>query len=80
LSLYRRALSAQEIESIYQAGSYGKCGTSAPPIIVTQPASQTRFVGQSVTFTVGATGTPPLVYQWLFNERAIPGATAASSP
>jgi hypothetical protein len=49
-----------------------------PPAIVAQPASQAVAVGEDATFTVGATGTPPLHYQWFFNSTAIPGATASA--
>ncbi len=35
-----------------------------PPTIVTQPQSQTVFAGGNVTFSVVATGTPPLIYRW----------------
>src|SRR5213082_793772 len=48
------------------------------PTITTQPASQTVSVGQTATFTVTATGTAPLSYQWQKNGTAIGGATAAS--
>jgi beta-galactosidase len=45
--------------------------------ITTQPASQTAAVGQTATFSVVATGSPPLTYQWRRNGAAIAGATAA---
>src|SRR6266566_103631 len=48
------------------------------PSITTQPASQTVTVGQMATFTVVATGTAPLSYQWQKNTTAISGATSAS--
>src|SRR5437764_1398427 len=48
------------------------------PTITTQPASQTVSTGQKATFTVTATGTAPLSYQWQKNGTAIGGATAAS--
>src|SRR5207248_2638622 len=48
------------------------------PTITTQPASQTVSTGQTATFTVTATGTAPLSYQWQKNGTAIGGATAAS--
>src|SRR5438874_1930653 len=53
---------------------------SAPvaPTITTQPASQMVTAGQTATFTVTATGTAPLSYQWQRNGTAIGGATAAS--
>ena len=51
---------------------------NVPPTITTQPASQTVIVGNPVTFTVAATGTGPLSYQWQKNGANISGATAAS--
>src|SRR5262249_20639895 len=36
----------------------------APPAITTQPLSQTILVGEPATFTVVATGSVPLSYQW----------------
>jgi Ig-like domain-containing protein/ASPM-SPD-2-Hydin domain-containing protein len=46
--------------------------------ITTQPAGQTVTVGQTATFSVTASGTPPLNYQWRKNGAAINGATSAS--
>ncbi len=53
---------------------------SAPvaPTISTQPANQTVNAGQTATFSVIASGTAPLTYQWQKNGVAITGATAAS--
>lgn len=48
------------------------------PTITTQPASATVIVGQTATFTVVATGTAPLSYQWQKNQTNISGATSAS--
>jgi hypothetical protein len=48
------------------------------PSITTQPASQTVTAGQTATFSVAATGTAPLSYQWRKNGAAISGATLAS--
>lgn len=45
------------------------------PEITAQPANQTVFATQRATFAVSATGSRPLVYQWLFNGEALPGAT-----
>jgi hypothetical protein len=49
-----------------------------PPTITTQPQSQTVTVGSTVTFSVVATGTAPLSYQWSKNTTAISGATGSS--
>ena len=43
----------------------------AAPAIVTQPADQTIMVGQDATFTVGASGTGPLAYQWYYNTNTL---------
>jgi Immunoglobulin I-set domain len=48
------------------------------PMITTQPANQTLTAGQTATFTVAATGTSPLSYQWQKNGVTISGATSAS--
>ena len=52
--------------------------TPAAPQITTQPANQTVTVGQAATFTVVASGTPTLTYQWQKNSVNISGAIAAS--
>ncbi len=52
--------------------------SATAPSITTQPASQTLTVGQTATFTVVATGTAPLSYQWQKNGTAITGATSAT--
>ena len=48
------------------------------PVFTTQPMSQTGAVGGSVTFTVAATGTAPLVYQWFKDGIAVAGSTGSS--
>src|SRR6266436_5679386 len=48
-----------------------------PPAITPQPANETFYAGSPVTFTVVAGGTPPLSYQWTFNNTNIVGGTNA---
>ena len=50
----------------------------ATPSIMTQPASLSVIQGASITFTVAATGTSPLSYQWRKSGLPITGATGAS--
>jgi len=52
--------------------------TPVAPTITTQPANQTAASGQTATFTVVASGTSPLTYQWQKNTASITGATAAT--
>ncbi len=52
--------------------------TATAPSITTQPASQTVTAGANVTFSVVATGTAPLSYQWMKNSANIAGATTST--
>ena len=51
---------------------------NVPPTITTQPVNVTVTVGQTATFSVTATGTAPLSYQWKKNGTDISGATAST--
>jgi glucose/arabinose dehydrogenase len=51
---------------------------SQAPSITTHPASQSVPAGQAVTFSVNATGTQPLAYQWQRGTTNITGATSSS--
>lgn len=53
-----------------------KPAAQTPPAITVQPESKTVLLGSSVTLSVSATGTAPLVYQWFKNAVIIPGATS----
>jgi len=52
--------------------------TKFPPAIVQQPASQTVGLGKRAAFSVVATGTAPLHYQWRLNNKPIAKATNAA--
>lgn len=53
-------------------------GSPVAPGITQHPAAQTKYVGESVSFTVVATGTPAPTYQWFKGESAIDGATSST--
>jgi hypothetical protein len=76
LTLYNRALSADEILAIRQAGAAGKC--KVKPFIITQPAHTNVPLGHAASFMVLASGGLPLKYQWYFGGRTLKGATNAS--
>jgi hypothetical protein len=62
-------------------GDAHSSSTSPDPIapsITVQPANQSVAPGQPATFSVTATGTASLTYQWQMNGTAITGASAAS--
>jgi hypothetical protein len=52
--------------------------TGGAPTITTQPSNQTVTAGQTATFSVVASGSGTLSYQWRKNGSNISGATSAS--
>jgi uncharacterized repeat protein (TIGR03803 family) len=66
-----------------QGGAYGAGEIYAlsgfPPVIITQPVGLRWSTNGTARFTVVASGSPPLGYQWVFDgTNNIPGATNAS--
>jgi Immunoglobulin domain len=60
-------------------GSNASMGMGAvAPAITAQPTSQRVVVGATATFTVSASGSAPLSYQWQKGATPISGATASS--
>ncbi|MDB6028276.1 MAG: Lysozyme [Verrucomicrobiales bacterium] len=53
-------------------------GVPTSPLILSGPYSLTVLAGQDATFSVSASGTGPLSYQWRFNTTNIGGATATN--
>jgi hypothetical protein len=69
------------IALIVGSGGGGGGGGETPavaPTITGHPQSTTVSEGAAATFTVAATGTAPLAYQWRKNGSDIAGATSAS--
>ena len=62
------------------AGAVGRVRavSNQPPSITVQPTSRTVAVGQTTTFSVSATGSQPLSYQWQRGTTNITGATSPS--
>ena len=66
------------------AGSVTSSGAAltvnaAPPAITAQPTAQTITAGQTATFSVTATGTGTLSYQWKKNGTNITGGMGATT-
>src|SRR5271155_4541672 len=66
------------------SGNHGNPGGGVAPMITAQPTNQTVNAGGTATFTVAATGTAPLSYQWQsapsgsMTYTNIAGATSSS--
>lgn len=75
VQIYNRALSDAEIDFLFQ--NPGTAITGAP-LITVPPQNLAVPAGSNATFTVTATGSGTLTYQWLFNGTNLPGATSSS--
>jgi hypothetical protein len=52
--------------------------TNVAPTITIQPTNMTVNAGEPATFSVAATGSTPINYQWQFGGTSIPGANSSS--
>jgi Immunoglobulin I-set domain len=59
-------------------GSSNSSSQNSAPAITVQPSNVTVAVGQTATFSVQATGSGTLTYQWQKSNTAISGATSSS--
>jgi hypothetical protein len=60
------------------SGNSGNSSKTSAVSVSVQPANQSVTAGQMATFSVTATGTAPITYQWQKNGTNISGATAAT--
>ncbi|MGD0812819.1 MAG: immunoglobulin domain-containing protein, partial [Verrucomicrobiota bacterium] len=74
-SLYSNALSAAQVQSIYNAGAVGKCRDELMPA---QTTNQIAGAGSDITLGFAAAGTAPASYQWKVNGANILGATGST--
>ena len=58
--------------------SSGTVSAAVAPAVTTPPVAASVTAGQTATFSVVASGTAPLTYQWQGNGTDIPGATSAT--
>lgn len=72
IEIYNRALSSDELGAIYARGATGKVPPSGiAPVILAQPANQAAPQGSSASFSVVASGSWPLSYQWYHGSSPI---------
>jgi hypothetical protein len=72
--------SSFQVANNFPGGAMCVSGTAGvpAPTITTQPTAQSVALGQTATFTVAATGTGTLSYQWYLDDNLISGANSAS--
>ena len=84
MTLMQKFLSGSATLALAVLFACGGGGGSTPPpapvapTISVQPANQSVMEGATATFSVTATGTAPLTYQWKKGATAITSATSAS--
>src|SRR5262249_48866757 len=78
VTIYDRPLAPFEVSALYNAVAGGKCLGPTPPLISAQPVDQTASAGAGVAFTVLASGSEPLFFQWQFHGTNLAGATRYS--
>jgi|GEM_PF-1118680 len=71
-------LITNHLGSITSAAATLTVSPPSPPSITTQPVSQSAVTAGTATFSVAATGTEPMKYQWRKDGTAISGATNSS--
>lgn len=61
VAVFNQALSYNQILAMYTNAT----GVATYPVsIISQPATQTNYAGQTIQFSVVAAGTPTITYQW----------------
>ena len=79
MQIAKKTLTASLITVCFLAlAACGSVSETTAPVITQQPLSRALTVGQSVTFSVEASGTPALTYQWTKSGKVVSGATSAS--
>ena len=74
--IYNRALSEAEVAALYELE---KLQPAVVPTISVQPIGATVIAGSSTSFSVTATGTWPITYQWKHNGQDLDGQLIAGA-
>ncbi len=72
---YRVRVSNEVNEAFSTTARLTVQAVSSPPQFTQVPQNQTVEQGQTVTFRVAVSGTPPIAIQWQRNGQNLPGAT-----
>ena len=69
---------SNSVGSVTSSAATLTVNSTGSPVITQQPSDQMVTVGETATFSVAATGTLPLTYQWQKGTTPVAGATSAS--
>ncbi len=69
---FNNYISASYVDQLHYAESIA-------PVITTHPTAKFALVGTDISFTVAATGTLPLKYQWYSNGQPLDAETSSAS-
>lgn len=69
VAVFNRALSAGEVQTLYNSGSAGKCPLR--PAFAQSPSSTNLPVGSDLILAALGVGSPNLGYQWYFNQTPL---------
>lgn len=72
--LHRQSI-VRPVVGTVDLGAFESIYDMVAPLISTQPADKNAFHGQTVSFTVAATGTAPFAFQWFFEAEPLANAT-----
>ncbi|HTV40669.1 MAG TPA: LamG-like jellyroll fold domain-containing protein [Candidatus Sulfotelmatobacter sp.] len=78
VAMYDHGLTAAQVLKHYFAAELNASPATSRPIIITQPQSQSSFVGGSATFTVTAVSGLSTTNQWYEGSTPLPGQTGTS--
>lgn len=77
VAFYTNALTAEQVSNHYTVGTNSFRPAFLPAGILTDLSSETNYSGLPVTFSITASGTPPLTYTWYSNSVPVgPNADA----
>ncbi len=62
-------------DAIFGMALWAELPPPGPVQILRQPTNQTRFMGESASFEVDVTGSPPYSFQWFRDGEPVSGAT-----
>jgi hypothetical protein len=72
---YTNALTAAQVLNDYQVGTNSFSAGPLPPSILNDPVDVSVYAGQTAEFSVLASGSTPLYYQWYDGTNAVLNAT-----